>query len=60
MQNVPDEEQTRLTRSLDVLDKDTSLGEPIKVRILGLHLMNVVGPNVLTAAVGSLQDEIGG
>ena len=32
MQNVPDEEQTRLTRSLDVLDKDDTIGESIKVR----------------------------
>ena len=58
MQNVPDEEQTRLTRSLDVLDKDDIIGESIKVRILGLHLMNVVGPDVLAAAVKSLRDEL--
>jgi hypothetical protein len=30
----------------------------IKVRILGLNLLNVVGPNVLTAAVNSLRQEI--
>ena len=58
MQNVPDEEQTRLTRSLDVLDKDDTIGDSIKVRILGLHLMNVVGANVLAAAVESLRDEM--
>ena len=58
MQNVPDEEQTRLTRSLDVLDKDDTIDESIKVRILGLHLMNVVGSNVLAAAVQSLRDEM--
>ena len=58
MQNVPDEEQTRLTRSLDVLDKDDTIDESIKVRILGLHLMNVVGPDVLAAAVKSLRDEM--
>ena len=58
MQNVPDEEQTRLTQSLDVLDKDDTIEEPIKVRILGLHLMNVVGPDVLAAAVQSLRDEM--
>ncbi len=58
MQNVPDEDQTRLTRSLDVLDKDDTIEESIKVRILGLHLMNVVGPNVLAAAVKSLRDEM--
>ncbi|MBK5291090.1 MAG: hypothetical protein JJE04_05250 [Acidobacteriia bacterium] len=58
LQNVPDEDQTRLTRSLDVLDKDDTIEESIKVRILGLHLMNVVGPNVLAAAVQSLRDEM--
>ena len=58
MQNVPDEEQTRLTRSLDVLDKDDTIDESIKVRMLGLHLMNVVGSNVLAAAVQSLRDEM--
>ena len=60
MQNVPDEEQTRLTHSLDVLDKDDTIDESIKVRILGLHLMKVVGPNVVAAAVQSLQDEMKG
>jgi len=58
MQNVPDEEQTRLTQSLELLDKDDTIDESIKVRILGLHLMNVVGPNVLAAAVQSLRDEM--
>lgn len=58
MQNVPDEELTRLARSLDVLDKDEAINDSIKVLILGLHLMNVVGPNVLTAAVQSLRDEM--
>ncbi len=58
MQNVPVEEQTRLTQSLDLLEKDEDIDDAIKVRILGLHLMNVVGPNVLTAAVQSLRDEM--
>ena len=43
---------------LDVLDKDDTIDESIKVRILGLHLMNVVGSNVLAAAVQSLRDEM--
>ncbi len=58
MQSVPDDEQTRLTRALDVLDKDDTIEESIKVRILGLQLINVVGPNDLTAAVASLRDEM--
>jgi len=57
MQNVPDEEQVRLTRSLELLDKG-EIDPTIKVRILGLHLMNVVGPDVLTAAVESLRDQM--
>ena len=41
-----------------MLDKDDTIDESIKVRILGLHLMNVVGSNVLAAAVQSLRDEM--
>lgn len=58
MQNVPEEDQTRLTRSLALLDQDATIDEAIKVRILGLHLMNVVGSAVLAAAVKSLRDEM--
>jgi len=60
MQNVPAEEQARLTQSLEVLDQDEDIDTAIKVRIQGLHLMNVVGPNVLTAAVESLREEMKG
>jgi len=57
MQNVPDDEQKRLADSLALLDK-VEIDEQIKVRILGLQLMNVVGPNVLSAAVDSLRKQI--
>jgi len=57
MQNVPDDEQVSLRNSLKLLNNET-MDEAIKVRILGLQLMNVVGPSVLTAAVKSLSDEI--
>lgn len=57
MQNVPDEEQVRLMKSLELLNQE-QMDDAIKVRILGLHLMNVVGPDVLTAAVESLRDEM--
>jgi hypothetical protein len=57
MQNVPDDEQKRLDDSLALLDK-VEIDEQIKVCILGLQLMNVVGPNVLTAAVDSLRMQI--
>ena len=58
MQNVPDEDQQKLLQALALLDKDQTIDPAIKVRILGLHLMNVVGPNVLTAAVESLRKQM--
>jgi hypothetical protein len=58
MQNVPDEDQQKMLQALALLDKDPSIDPAIKVRILGLQLMNVVGPNVLTAAVDSLRDQM--
>jgi hypothetical protein len=59
MQNVPDDEQKRLSDSLALLDT-APIDPAIKVRILGLHLMNVVGPGVLKAAVNSLRREMTG
>ncbi len=58
MQNVPDEDQQKMLQALALLDKDQTIDPSIKVRILGLHLMNVVGPNVLKAAVESLRKQI--
>ena len=57
MQNVPDEEQVKLSNSLKLLDSD-DIDPAIKVRVLGLNLMNVVGPNVLIAAVESLREQM--
>ena len=57
MQNVPDEEQVKLSNSLKLLDSD-DIDPAIKVRVLGLNLMNVVGPNVLIAAVDSLREQM--
>lgn len=57
MQNVPDDEQVALTKSLALLD-GADIPPEIKVRILGLQLMNVVGPNVLKAAVDSLRKQM--
>jgi hypothetical protein len=57
MQNVPDDEQKRLDDSLALLD-NAAIDPAIKVRILGLHLMNVVGPGVLEAAVEALRKEM--
>ena len=57
MQNVPDDEQVALTKSLALLD-GADMPPDVKVRILGLNLMNVVGPNVLKAAVDSLRKQM--
>jgi len=58
MQNVPDDEQQKMLHAIDLLTADKSVDEAIKVRILGLHILNVVGPAVLTAAVEALRDEL--
>jgi hypothetical protein len=57
MQNVPNEEQQKMIQAVKLLNNEQIEGS-IKVRILGLHLMNVVGPSVLTAAVEALRDEM--
>jgi hypothetical protein len=57
MQNVPEGEQKELSRAVATLAEDP-MDSGIKGRILGLHLMKVVGPAVLTAAVGDLRDEL--
>lgn len=54
MQNVPEEEQEKLQRGIQLLTA-AEMDEAIKVRILGLYLFNVVGLAVLTAAVDSLR-----
>ena len=43
MQNVPAEDQQKMLQAIALLDKE-KVDPAIKVRILGLHLMNVVGP----------------
>jgi len=59
MQNVPEDEQAKLLRAVKLLAEDAG-DEAIKVRILGLHLVNVVGPKVLTAAVEALRSKLQG
>src|SRR5258708_6070964 len=57
MQNVSPEDQHQLRRDLERLNQDPA--EPsVKVRLLGLELINVVGIDVLTTAVRSLGDQI--
>jgi len=57
MQNVPDEEQKKLVEQQKLLDLEI-MDDAVKVRVLGLALLNVVGPEVLTAAVDGLRDRM--
>ncbi len=57
MRNVPAEEQQELDNALALLDKE-DVEDDIKVRLLGLELINVVGEEVLEDAVKSLGAEI--
>jgi hypothetical protein len=57
MQNVSDGEQKDLMDAVETL-AGGPMDNAIKGRILGLHLLNVVGPAVLTAAVEALRDEL--
>jgi len=57
MQNLPDEDQQKLVRAVLLLDKE-SIDDDVKVLILGLHLINAVGPDVLKAAVKALGDKL--
>jgi hypothetical protein len=57
MQNVSPEDQQVLDRALEALDRQEA--EPaVKALLLGVELINVVGVDVLTTAVGSLGDQI--
>jgi hypothetical protein len=57
MQNVPDDEQQKLGQAVKLLDAEP-IEPAIKVRILGMLLMNVAGPGVLTAAVDALREQL--
>ena len=58
MQNVSPEEQQAVLDEVKGLNKEGSLGNALKVRQLGLVLMNVVGEEVLRASVVALDSEI--
>jgi hypothetical protein len=57
MRNLPDEEQKALTNALSLLDA-INVEESIKVRLLGLELINVFGEDVLREALNSVGDEM--
>ena len=57
MQNLSDDDQKRLAQSLISL-KQTDLPDGVKLRILGIYLLNAVGPVALNSAITSLGNEI--
>lgn len=57
MQNVPPEDQQALARDLKALD-ERQVDPMVKSQLLGLALMNVVGADVLRAAVTALGEQI--
>jgi hypothetical protein len=57
MQSLSAEDQQQLALALEKLNQ-SSADSGIKVRLLGLELINVVGVDVLTTAVKSLGDQI--
>ena len=57
MQNVSDEDQKAFRKALEELDRGQ--GDPgVKVRLLGLELINVMGIDVVKTAVRDLGDQI--
>jgi hypothetical protein len=57
MQNVSDEEQKKLAQAVKLLDAEP-IEDAVKVPILGLLVMDVVGPGVLTGAVDALREQM--
>ena len=55
--NLPEDQLRNLRNALQLLDSET-FDDALKTRILGLHLMNLVGPDVLTMAVEALRKEL--
>jgi hypothetical protein len=57
MQNLPDEDQKRLGQDVKNL-KDSGIDDRMKGSILGLVILNVVGEEVLAAAVSTLGSKL--
>jgi len=57
MQNLPEEDQQLFARQVGLL-ASAEMDEDVKTLILGLALMNLVGRDVLIAAVNSLREDI--
>ena len=57
MQNLPDEDQKRLAGELERIKK-VKANDALRCKLLGLALLNVVGEEVLGAAVKSLKEQL--
>jgi len=57
MQNLSDDDQKRLGQSMISLNQ-ANLPDGVKLRILGIYLLNAVGPVALKSAITSLGGEI--
>lgn len=57
MQNLSDDDQQDLAKRLKALDERPG-DPPVKAKLLGLALINIVGEDVLKSAVKSLRDQI--
>src|SRR5436190_13887717 len=58
MQNLPQEEQQALARTIDGIRSLKNLSDPARVSLLGLALLNLVGQDVLTSAVRDFKKQI--
>lgn len=58
MQNLPGEDEKHLNQELEEVRQRTGISNSTKSLCLGLSLMNVVGEDVLTAAVSALKKSL--
>jgi hypothetical protein len=58
MQNLPEEDQKQLAKQLELLQQRENINDATKSLCMGLSLMNVVGEDVLTAAVEALRNTL--
>jgi hypothetical protein len=58
MQNVSPEEQKRLEEKVTRIASDTQVDQAIRLDLIALQLSNIVGPNVLEAAVNALGERL--
>ena len=58
MQNLPQSDQDQLGKKIGLLYNSAGINPRVKSLLLGIALMNLVGENVLRAAVKNLGDDL--